>query len=67
MSDEHTARSFEIALALMGALLATAAGVLLMGRISGSRTRHRGQTEGAPTWGSVPAERHQHIGSSSPR
>jgi hypothetical protein len=67
MSDEQVARSLEVALALAGALLAACTGVLLLGRALGGAARYLRYREEAPSQGSIPAERHQNVLTSSPR
>jgi hypothetical protein len=57
----------EAGLALFGALLLGGLALLLGGRLGGDVLRGAGHREGPPAAGSVPEDRHQNIGTSSPR
>jgi hypothetical protein len=57
----------EAGLALFGALLLGGLALLLGGRLGGDVLRGARHRESAPAAGSVPEDRHQNIGTSSPR
>lgn len=63
----HPERVLEVGGALAGASLLVALGALVLGRIAGGLRRSGRGTAAAPAAGSVSAERHRHIGGSSPR
>jgi hypothetical protein len=67
LKDEQVARVLEIGLGLFGILMAAATAALLVGRLVGALVREERYGEEAPETGSVPAERHQHVLTSSPR
>ncbi len=67
MKDEHLERALEIGVGLVGALLLGGFGLLAIGRVGGDLTRGKRRAEGPPSSGQVPSERHQHVGTSSPR
>ena len=57
----------EAGLALFGALLLGGLALLLGGRLGGDLVRGARHQAGPPAAGSVPENRHQNIGTSSPR
>jgi hypothetical protein len=57
----------EAGLALFGALLLGGLALLLGGRLGGDLVRGARHQAGPPAAGSVPEDRHQNIGTSSPR
>lgn len=67
MNDEHVETALEVGLGLFGAVLLGGLGVLIFSKIGGGVTRGKRHAEGPPNRGSVPADRQQNIGSSSPR
>jgi hypothetical protein len=58
---------FELSLALAAALVIGMVGVLVYGQIAGGAARGRREGEGAPERGSIPGERHEHVGAVSAR
>ncbi|MBF6611497.1 MAG: hypothetical protein IVW55_00020 [Chloroflexi bacterium] len=67
MSDKSLGTLLGVGIALFASLLLGGAGVLFFGRLFGGAVRGKRHAKGAPASGSVPAERQQHVGTSSPR
>jgi len=57
----------EVGLVVLAGLLAGGAFVLAGGRAAGDAGHRRRRRERPPLAGSVPAERHQHVGAVAPR
>jgi len=67
MKDEHVETILGVGLALCGALILGGLGALILGALGGGAEHGAGHAEPPPTAGSVPATRHQQIGTASPR
>jgi hypothetical protein len=67
MSDKHLERALEIGLGLVGALMLGGFGLLALGRLGGDMERSKRHAASPPMKGQVAPERHQNVGSSSPR
>jgi hypothetical protein len=67
MKDEYIEKALEIGVGLLGALLLGGFSLLAAGRLGGDLGRKRRHAESPPSTGQVSPERHQNIGTSSPR